>query len=141
MTTALERQVLAQPLQDFVTGVDPNIVVEWPNKTINKPDDAIWLRFSISTASANQIEIGSIRNTGRTVGAVIIQIFAPIDSGDGDAIDLGDALVKLYQRQVFNFDDDSGTVRCRDGTVKSVGRTDSYYQWNVVVPFHRDDLQ
>lgn len=145
MTVAFERQVLAQPLADYADA--QALAVSWPNKTFNKPFDPTtnkplgWVRFTVLDAKAQQIEMGSpASNTNRVYGSLILQIFAPADEGDGKALALADVLGKLYRQQVLNFPDVSGLVRMRNPLVKAIGNTDAYYQVNVVIPFHRDDL-
>lgn len=140
MTTALERQVLAQPLSDYADA--NNLVVAWPNRAFdNPPQGTGYVRFTVLDAKAQQIEMGSpTSNTNRVYGSLILQVFAPADSGDGVALALADVLGKLYQQQILNFPDTSGMVRMRNPLVKAVGNTDVYYQVNVVIPFHRDDL-
>lgn len=140
MTTAFERQVLAQPLSDYATAND--LMVSWPNKVFEGPPQGTgYVRFTVLDAKAQQIEMGSpVSNTNRTYGSLILQIFAPADVGDGSALALGDVLGKLYQQKSFNFPDLSGMVRMRNPVVKAVGTSGVYYQVNVVIPFHRDDL-
>lgn len=141
MTTALERQVLAQPLFDYAQA--NSLPVAWPNKTFAKPlPPKPWVRFTVVDVKAQQIEMGATNNTHRVYGTLILQIFVPADSGDGAATTLGDVLGELYRQKIFNFPDTpfSGHVRMRDPNVKAVGRDDAYYQVNLTVPFHRDDL-
>jgi hypothetical protein len=55
---------------------------------------------------------------------------------------LGDTLGQLYRQQILNFSDTppSGHVRMRDPNVKVIGRSGAYWQTNVIVPFHSDDI-
>lgn len=140
MTTAFERQVLAQPLVDYAGASD--LILAMPNKVFNNPPQGIgYVRFTVLDAKAQQIEMGSpTSNTNRVYGSLILQIFAPADVGDGSALGLADVLGKLYQQKSFNFPDLSGMVRMRNPVVKAVGNSGVYYQVNVVIPFHRDDL-
>lgn len=139
MTTALERQVLAQPLKTYA---DANsLQVAWPNKVFdNPPAGTGYVRFTVLDATGQQIEMGSSNNTHRVYGSLILQIFAPADSGDGTALALGDTLGALYRQKALNFTDLSGHVRMRDPVVKAIGNVGVYYQVNVIIPFHRDDL-
>lgn len=140
MTTAFERQVIAQPLKDYADAND--LQVAWPNRVFdNPPVGTGYVRFTVLDATAQQIEMGSPgSNTNRVYGSLILQIFAPADSGDGTALALGDVLGKLYQQRSLNFPDLSGMVRMRNPVVKAIGNSGVYYQVNVVIPFHRDDL-
>lgn len=141
MTTALERQVLAQPLVTFASAND--LPVAWPNITFTKPEPpAPWVRFTVVDVKGQQIEMGSANNTHRVYGSLILQVFVPANTGDGAALTLGDALGELYRQKIFNFPDTpfSGHVRMRDPNVREIGRDDAYWQVNVTVPFHRDDL-
>lgn len=143
MTTALERQVLAPPLIGFAQ--TNNIPVDWPNVPFDKPTAGPWIRYTVLEKLAKQIEMGSVNNTNRTYGSLILSFFAPAGSADGPWLVMCDALAKLYRQKVFNFTDtpSSGHVRCRNPVVTVVGRTtasDAYYLFNVTIPFQRDDL-
>lgn len=140
MSTALERQALAQPLNDYAQGA--NLPVDWPNFPFDKPKTGGYLRFTVVEKIAKQIETGSSNNTHRVYGSLIISIFAPAGTGDGDWLSIGDDIGELYRQKAFNFNDapSSGHVRMRDPVVTTVGRVDAYYMFNVTIPFHRDDL-
>lgn len=140
MSTALERQVIAQVLQNYVTAQNPAIPVDWPNKEFEKPQGQTWIRFTVKDQKGTQIEMGSVNNTHRVQGSLILQVFVPADSGDGAALTLCDTLGELYRQQVLNFPDNSGHVRMRDPVAIPVGRDGAFWQTNVVIPFHRDDL-
>jgi hypothetical protein len=140
MSTALERQAIAQVLQNYVTVQQPPIEVEWPNRAFEKPQGQPWIRFTVKDQRGLQIEMGSTNNTHRVYGSLILQVFVPADSGDGAALALGDALGELYRQKALNFADNSGHVRMRDPVLIPVGRDGGFWQTNVVIPFHRDDL-
>jgi hypothetical protein len=141
MTTALERQVLAAPLIAYASA--NSLPVAWPNITFTPPQPPeAWVRFTVVDVKGQQIEMGSANNTHRVYGSLILQVFWPADEGDGDALALGDALGELYRQQIFNFPDTpfSGHVRMRDPNVREIGRDGAFWQVNVTIPFHRDDL-
>lgn len=140
MSTALERQVIAQVLQTYVTSQKPQIEVEWPNKAFDKPQEQPWLRFTTVRQRGQQIETGSTKSTMRVYGSLIVQVFVPADQGDQPALELADNIGNLYRQQVLKFPDGSGHVRMRVPVVVNVGRTDMYWQVNVVIPFFRDEL-
>jgi len=140
MSTALERQVIAQVLQDYVSAQTPVIPVAWPNRAFDQTQGQTWLRFTVIDVTGAQIEMGSVNNTHRAYGSLILQIFTPADSGDGAGLVLGDAIGKLYRQKALNFPDASGHVRMRDPVLKTIGRADGFWQVNLVIPFHRDDL-
>jgi len=142
VSTALERQVMAQVLQTYVQAQDPVIPVDWPNRVFEKPLSGPWIRFTVLDATSQQLEMGSSTNQYRVYGSLILQVFWPADAGDGDALALADTLSGLYRQRILNFTDmpSSGLVRMRAPLVKVVGRKDAYFQVNVVIPFHRDDL-
>jgi hypothetical protein len=143
MTAALERQAIAQPLATYVAA-NGNIPVEWPNKVFTKPAEGItWIRFTVLDQLGKQLEMGSpTTNTNRTYGSLILQVFAPGDQGDGEVLQLCDKLGALYRQQILNFSDSppSGMVRMRNPTIKEIGLDGAYWQVNVTIPFHRDDV-
>ncbi len=141
MSTPLERQAIAAPLVAYERA--NGLSVDWPNRMFVKPAAGPWVRFTVLDTLGSQIEMGSTNNTHRVYGSLIMQVFVPVDSGDGAALALGDALGELYRQKILNFSDvpPSGMVRMRDPVVKTIGNSDeAYYQVNVLVPFHRDDL-
>lgn len=140
MTTALERQVIAEPLNTYAQA--NSIPVAWPNRAFTPPITGPYVRFTIVDAVAKQIEMGSLNNTHRVYGSLILQVFMPADSGDGAGLMLGDALGELYRQQILNFPDIpySGHVRMRDPNVRVIGMSGAFFQVNVTIPFHRDDL-
>lgn len=141
MTAALGRIALAAPMLTYATA--NGLAVEWPNKAFNKPVEGLsWVRFTVVEVTAKQLEMGSTNNQHRVYGTLILQIFAPADAGDGASLALGDTLGELYRQQILNFSDSpvSGHVRMRDPNVRSIGRSNAYWQTNVTVPFQRDDI-
>ena len=138
MSETLERQVLAQVLSDYAGSAV--IPVNWPNRVFDKPLSGPWMRFTVIDAKSNQVETGSSRNTNRVLGSLIIQIFVPDDTGDGQALEIAQEVGSAYRQKVLNFPDGSGLVRTRNPTVRGIGVSDSFYQVNVSIPFHRDDL-
>src|SRR5271165_2915586 len=99
MTTAYERQVMAQVLQTYAQA--QGLPVAWPNMTFTKPTPPEpWVRFTVLDVKAQQLEMGSTNNQHRVYGSLILQIFVPADSGDLVALQIGDAIGQLYRQKI-----------------------------------------
>jgi len=81
------------------------------------------------------MDIGSPVKTFRTVGLLVIQLFAPLDAGTIGVLSEADSVAALYRNW-------SGqTIVCRAPTVENIGNDNfGWYQVNIVVPFHTDEL-
>lgn len=58
--------------------------IAWTNAPITPPAKAPWVRFSLLWADAPHVLISGTAGTGqRLTGLIVIQLFAPLDVGDG----------------------------------------------------------
>ncbi len=116
--------------------IDPNLNVNWPNVSFTPPNPpAIWMRVNIFSGEAVQLTIGSVTNAHRFPGVIVIQIFAPLNAGDKDILAMADTVAGIFRNWCGT------TVSCGTATVKAIGPDgQGWYQVNVVIRFHRDEL-
>lgn len=112
-----------------------DLPVEWPNAELNpKPVDKAWARFSIIEGEATQVDTGATTKRFRNIAVMVIQIFVPLGKGTAETESLVDRIRnnfsgKKYSNVVFRV--------CKPVTV---GKTEAWWQTNVVCPFFFDDI-
>lgn len=118
----------------YLSGV--SIPTEYPNEEFTRPAPAaIWGRFTIIKGETVQMDIGAPIKTFRTPGILIIQLFAPLDAGSIGILNEGDSVASLFRNWCGQ------TIRCRAATVEEIGNDNlGWYQVNVTIPFHTDEL-
>lgn len=111
------------------------VTTEFPNEEFTRPTNAIWARFTIKQNPEEQLDIGSEVKTFRTAGFLIIQLFAPMNTGTIAVRASADTLAGVFRNW-------SGTtVTCREAAVRDIGNDpNGFYQINVTVPFKTDVL-
>lgn len=95
-------------------------------------DDAAWARLTINYGDSRLLEIGA-RPSYRTIGSAIAQLFYPVETGDGDALEAADVVSSAFRRVTVT------GVKFLVPSVKSVGRTEKWWQVNVTCPFQCDE--
>jgi hypothetical protein len=133
MTAAAEREAVGTILGSWT-----QTQIEWPNKAFTPPAKAAWLRVTLQSADAAQVELGADRVIHRHPGIVLVQVFVPANWGDKTALDLGEAVAALFRRQRVEFVD--GSIVFRTPAVRSIGVDGAQFQVNVSIPFVRDWL-
>ena len=111
-----------------------SLPTQYDNAPLDKPENAEWARITIKESESNQTSIGGSTNQHRTVGVLIVQLFAPWGQGDKEARRLADVVKAAFLAITV-----SG-VRFRTPSVIPVGRTGDEWQINVSCPFEKDDI-
>lgn len=109
--------------------------VEYDNHVL-KPEPTSkqrWARVSVREGDSTQVEFG--RNRYRNPGVLIVQVFVPIGEGDDVAREIADEAALAFRAQSF-----SG-VHCKVPSIRTIGRTGSWWQVNLSVGFHWDDSE
>lgn len=111
---------------------------EYPNETIallNPP--SLWARFGILTGQELQMDIGTGKGsqTFRTSAVLTIQLFAPLNQGNNSVLTRADEVAALFRNWCGT------TITCRAAYVEEIGvDNQGYFQVNVIVPFHQDNI-
>ena len=125
----------------FLAGWDEGAnPIAWPGREFTPPATGNWARLVIRHADAFQMELGGNRNQYRHVGVVIVQVFTPLNKGDGTALTLAEVAAQVFRdtRRVAAGTD--ADIVFGTPLVENIGpdEKDAYYQVNVSIPFNRD---
>jgi len=100
---------------------------------VSKPEQAAWITLNIRPGDSSQIELGRTP-TYRNPGSIIVQVFIPQNSGDGEAYDIADAIASAIRGITVN------GVRFRATSPPQFsGPTSAWIQYNVSCSFEFDN--
>lgn len=99
------------------------------------PNGATWARLTIRHSYGYQASIGSPgANRFRSIGTVIVQVFAPEGNASKDARAKADAALEIFRglsHQGIDF---------YDAYAREIGNADGWFQINVIAPFRYDHI-
>lgn len=95
-----------------------------------------YVALFIGNGEGTQVSLGTPA-LRRWVGIIMIQIYAPQDSGTNLSKSYADTIGAIFDRAQFS-SGNSGTIRCRIPSIQNIGVTNGWNQLNVTVPFIRD---
>ncbi|MCR4375333.1 MAG: DUF4128 domain-containing protein [Acidobacteria bacterium] len=113
-----------------------DVRVAWGNKNFTPPDNVPWVRVGIQHSGADPASVGDASAAmHRHDGMVIVEVFVPLDAGEGDIDDLCDDVADIFR-------DHSAQqgLRLRSPYTVTVGQTGAWYKKNVLIPFVRDTV-
>lgn len=90
-----------------------------------------WARLSIREGESTIRTLGATDR--RTIGVVIIQLFAPLDRGDGKLREYADEFKQAFQSVSL-----ADGLWFREPNVNVIGRRGPWWQLNVECPFTSD---
>lgn len=137
----------------FANGWGSTTPVSIPNKDFTPPQDTEWVRLSLQQADAFRLEMGAGANRqSRTVGIVFVQVFVPVDTGDGRASELADLAAAIFRDQVVELLDPRdgvtviGRMIFRSPTISEGGDSQIetkgvFFQMQVGIPYIGDSIQ
>jgi hypothetical protein len=124
----------------YITGWTP-VLTEYQNETFTKPGSTTnvpiqtWARFFIFGGEERQLDIGSELKSFRTPGEIVVQLFAPLNTGTIVIRDYADIIAGLFRNWC------GATVTCREATIQDIGADGfGWYQVNIRIPFKTDVL-
>lgn len=110
--------------------------VAYPNVPFSKPN-AAWVRLGVNGSGADAVSVGdpdAIRY--RHDGMVIVEVFTPVQSGDGESRELCDAAAAVFR----GVKDAATKLRFRAPYRIEVGVVDGWFKADVLCPFERDTI-
>lgn len=115
------------------------VPVAWANAEFDPPSEDEWVRVTIVDAAAFKVSFGGFIGAGdnyRHPGVVVVNIFVPLNVGDGLALAMADEIASIFRAW------QDATTRTRFFTpyVTRVGVDGNWFQVNVTCPFDRDEL-
>jgi hypothetical protein len=126
-----ERKQIHERLESQIS----DIPVSWPNTSFTPEPDVTWVKCNIVNGDSFQVTIGSGTNAFRHIGLIVIQVFSPLNKGNGEVLALADSIASIFRNWCGT------TVSCKAPSVKDIGPDGhGWYQVNVSIPFHRDEL-
>lgn len=122
-------------IQSRFAAVMGNVQVSWPNVTFTPPSPSIeWYRFKVSNGDAERVLIGRATSNYRSYGIIQIQVFVPLNTGNANGLQKADAVAAVFRNWY------GATVRCQEASIKDIGAEgNGWYQYNVNIPFYRDE--
>lgn len=108
--------------------------IHYDNAKFTAPQTTHWLRASIKTVSAKQIDFGGKKRRFRVAGLVQFQLFAPIQLGDGGMNEISDLIMNAFRGI------NAAGVRFR--TPRTNTRRRFADEWMILIncPFEADQL-
>jgi len=133
MTAQAEREAVGTLLSGWVT-----TDVQWPNKAYTPKNGTSYTRVVLQAADGRQLEFGADKVVHRQPGILLLMVFWPADRGDAGGRTIADSLAARFRRKRVEFTD--GSILFRTPTIRAIGEDGAFYQFNVSVPFVRDNL-
>ncbi len=91
-----------------------------------------FVRLTILDGDSRQVSLGD-SPLYRSIGVIIISIFTPLDIGSATGRTLADNAAAIFRGW------QSSGIVCRSPSIQRVGKTNGWFQYNVNVPFYRDE--
>jgi len=111
----------------------PTITHTFGDVETTPPETVAWVRLNILSGAQTQVSMGKLRRF-RRVGVVVVQIFVPAGSGDGEAREYADSVAEVFQGRTIN-----GVIFRGTGLTR-VGISGAWVQYNASTPYQADDL-
>jgi hypothetical protein len=109
-----------------------SVPIAWPNTPFTMPQGQVWIRPNFLQVDNFNIVVD--KQVKRKTGILLIQVFAPLNKGDQEAISMVDQLDTLFTNQRINY-----TV-CESAVPRHIGdEGNGWYQINVNIDFWHDD--
>jgi len=111
----------------------PGVRYTFGDVEFSPPENEAWVQLHILSGEQRQVSMGKYRRF-RRIGVVMVQIFVPAGSGDGEARELADSVTAIFEGRTVN------GVIFRGTGLNRVGVTGSWVQWNAATPYQADSL-
>jgi hypothetical protein len=98
-----------------------------PNHPFKAPANTLWIRPTVLMADTEEGEIGDV-GVSEQVGALIVQTFAPLETGSQKSNQMAVFLGNLFRRK------DISGARFGEPTIREIGSDGGFYQVNVSIP-------
>lgn len=139
MTALDERTAIHQLFSDSWQEVGVPITdIATENTSYDPVEGREYVRVAIRAADAFRLTIGSTKSDYRYPSVLFVQVFTPLGTGDGRAIQLAEQAAAIFRANTLAIP--GGRIIFRTPTVRRVGPDKTFYQVNCVVPFVRDQL-
>jgi hypothetical protein len=106
--------------------------IAWDNVEYTPTQGTDFVRLTIIDGDSSQVSLGN-SPLHRSIGIIDIGIFVSLNSGTASARGYADRAAAIFREAQF-----SG-ILCRSPAIYRIGENDGWFQYNVTVPFHRDE--
>ena len=124
---------------DWTAGAYAAVPIAWSNAEFDPPSEDEWIRVTILDGEAFKASFGAATNnadTYRHSGVVMVNIFAPLNVGDGLALAMADEVASILRK----WQHAATKTRFFTPSVSRIGTDGNWFQVNVTCPFERDEL-
>lgn len=98
---------------------------------------AAYVALFLRHGDRSQLTLGT-SPTIQSVSAIIVQIFTAGDGGTHLPKQYADAIAVIFDRVQF-FTDDGDLISCLTASIESAGDNDGWIQYNVTIPYTREE--
>lgn len=113
----------------------PSMKVAYDNAPFTIPTDgSTWIRLTVLSGQSNRLNINASQKKYRHIGVVVAQIFTKPGSGDKEARQVAEVVAAIFRSTQV------GGCLFKEPAATPVGTNDGWYQFNVSIPFDRDDV-
>lgn len=123
MSLESDRQIIESRLNTNWVTTD----IAWDSVDYTPTTGTAWIACSLNPGEEQRFTMGSVRQ----IGILSIQIFTPISIGANLAYNYADTLAGIFRNAL-----DTG-VQFKTPTIVKVGKTESWFQVNVNIPYWR----
>ena len=109
-----------------------SIPTHYDNAPFTQPTNATWVRLKIKPDESDQPQFGGL-NTFRNRGEMVAEIFIKINTGDQEALNLGDKIVAAFRNKT-----DTG-VKFLVPRIGPGMRDGKNWRTDVFCPYYADD--
>ncbi len=122
----------------FKTGMDsslPAVSVAYDNAPFAIPSDGSkWVRLKVQSGPSARAALNASAPLYRHIGLTIVQIFVKPLRGDKEIRQIAETVSAIFRGKTI------GDCQFREPKVDPIGLQNGWYQWNVSVPFYRDEI-
>ena len=117
-------------VNQFDTSWSGDYVDRGSNHKFDPPGDTNWVRLQTLPFGTDNIDVGGTLQ--RTEGEIVVQCFAPANTGERSLLLMIDEVKSIFQNQNFE------GVQCYATSTIKVGENGGWYQINANTPFQYD---
>lgn len=112
----------------------PDLVYTSENVPFETPDvNTPWARVVILPGDSSPVSIG-VSQRWRSFGVLVVQLFAAKEEGNAVLRELADTIAGWYRGRTID------GITYRGVNVRQVGSEGAWYQFNLEIPFQRDEI-
>ena len=98
---------------------------------------AAYVEIVIRNGNRSQVTLG-VDPTIRSISIIGVNIFVPKNTGTETPKTYADSIATIFDRVQFTTDD-GDLISCQTASAEAVGQSDGWCQFNVTVPYTRDE--